>query len=226
MRDIHWSASVRNMNLARLNEDLDAVADAGCDALHVDVMDGSFVSDFSLGFEMVEALKAHSTLSCEVHLQIEAPERYIERFVRAGCASITIHAEACVHAHRVLAQIREAGASPGIAINPGTPLTKLDYLLPHADQVLVLARDPDERDRAPESTAFERVKILRENIAYRDQNIRIHVEGGIDAKSAAIFSQLGADTIVLDDAKLFGQGDGGAKLREYMEEADAQRHVV
>ncbi|MCH7959005.1 MAG: ribulose-phosphate 3-epimerase [Candidatus Hydrogenedentes bacterium] len=226
MRDIHWSASVRNMNLARLKEDLDAVADAGCDALHVDVMDGSFVSDFSLGFEMVEALIKNSTLSCEVHLQIEAPERYIERFARAGCAAITIHAEACVHAHRVLTQIREAGASPGIAINPGTPLTKLDYLLPQVDQVLVLARDPIEGDRAPESTAFERVKILRENISYREQRIRIHVEGGIDAKSAAIFAHHGADTIVLDDAKLFGQGDGGAKLREYMEEADAQRHVV
>ena len=226
MRDIHWSASVRNMNLARLKDDLDAVADAGCDALHLDVMDGSFVSDFSLGFEMVAALIKNSTLSCEVHLQIETPERYIERFARAGCASITVHAEACIHAHRVLAQIREAGASPGIAINSGTPLTKLDYLLPHADQVLVLAHDPGEENHVPESTVFERVKILRDNIAYREQNIRIHVEGNIDAKSAAILAQHGADTIVLDDAKLFGQGDGGAKLREYMEEVKAQRHVV
>ena len=224
MRELHWSASVRRMNLVRLKEDLDAVADAGCDELHVDVMDGKFVSDFSLGFEMVTALKEHSTLPCEVHLQVEAPERYIERFARAGCAAITVHAEACVHTHRVLTQIREAGVSPGIAINPGTPLTKLDYLLPQVDRVLVLARDPGDLDRALEPTAFERVKILRENIVYREQRIRIYVEGGIDAKSAAIFEQHGADTIVLDDAKLFG--DGGATLRDYLKEASAQRHVV
>ena len=223
MREIHWSASVRRLNLARLKEDLDAVADAGCDALHVDVMDGKFVSDFSLGFEMVATLKEHSTLPCEVHLQIETPERYIERFAHAGCAAITIHAEACIHAHRVLTQIREAGASPGIAINPGTSLTKLDYLLPLVDRVLLLTCDPGECDRAPEATAFERVKILRENIAYREQRIRIYVEGGIDAKSAAIFAQHGADTVVLDDAKLFGQG---ALLRDFMEEAAAQLHVV
>ncbi len=128
MSELKYAASVMCANLARLEDDLQSLEAAGCDELHFDVMDGLFVPNFTLGFDFIKAARSCCGLPCSAHLMISRPEKYIERFVEAGCNSLTVHVETCVHAHRVLTQIQDAGASPGLAINPATPLTKTGLL--------------------------------------------------------------------------------------------------
>lgn len=224
--NIIWSAALRCANLTRLEDDLRDLEAAACDELHIDVMDGRFVSDFALGPEIVSAVRSCSTLPCEAHLMVQNPEAYIKRFVDAGCSIITFHAETCIHAHRTLSVIRDAGATPGIAINPGTPLTKLEYLLPLVDRVLILANDPQGGATAVENSVFERVKILRENLDYREHRIRIQVEGAFNAKGAAILASHGAEIFVLDHTNLFDGGGLVENLGAFKESVEAESHVV
>jgi len=195
--------SVMCANLARLEEELKALEAAGADELHFDIMDGLFVPNFTLGFDFIKAARRVCGLPCSAHLMITRPELYLRRFLEAGCGIITIHVETCVHAHRLLAQIRDMGASPGIAINPATPLTKLDYLLPLADRVLVMTVDPGYAGQTILPTAFERVRILRENIQYHKYNAKIEVDGNINVANAAKLARLGAEVFVLGTASIF-----------------------
>jgi ribulose-phosphate 3-epimerase len=165
--NLTYAASVMCANLLRLEDDLKALEEAGCHELHFDIMDGVFVPNITLGFDLIKAVHKASSLPCSAHLMIVRPERYVQRFVEAGCASVTVHVEATLHAQRLLTQIREAGASPGIAINPATPLTKLEYLLDYVDRVLVMTVDPGYAGQKIIPNAFERVRILRENIRHR-----------------------------------------------------------
>lgn len=216
MNNVTWSVAVSQLDLGRLKEEVGALESAGCGELHFDVMDGRFTPDFGVGTDVIAAARACSALPCEAHLMIERPERHVDRFIELGCASIVVHAEACAHAHRVLAQIRDAGASPGVAIYPGSSLTKLEYLLSSADRVLLLTAD------APDAAVYERVKILRENIAYKELRCRIEVEGRIDAKRAALLASHGADVFVLDTPDATTP-DGLAALRD---RASAEARVV
>ena len=134
MTSFRSSASVMCANLAHLESDFKALEEAGCEELHFDVMDGAFAPSFTLGFDFIKAARRCCSLPCSAHLMIAKPEEYIGRFVDAGCETVTVHVEACRHVLRALASIRELGASPGIAINPGTSLTALDYLLDDVDR--------------------------------------------------------------------------------------------
>ncbi len=204
--------SVMCANLARLEDDLKALESAGADELHFDIMDGEFVPNYTLGFDFIRAARRVCQLPCSAHLMITRPERYIQRFVDAGCSIVTVHVEACVHPHRVLGQIREAGASPGIAINPATPLTKLEYLLPLVDRVLVMTVDPGYAGQPILPVAFERVRILRENIQYQKYNAMIEVDGNISVSNAARLARFGAEIFVLGTASIFkGPGTDFAK---------------
>lgn len=194
-------------NLARLEDDLRALERAGCDELHFDIMDGRFVPNFTLGFDFIKAARRVCALPCHAHLMITKPENYIERFVEAGCSAVTVHVEACVHAHRTLAQIRAAGASPGIALNPATPLTKLDFLFEYVDRVLVMTVDPGYAGQKIIPSAFERVRILHENIVYRERAIAIEVDGNINARNAAALANAGARIFVLGTSSIF-KGNG------------------
>jgi len=156
------------------------------------------------------------------------PDKYIERFAEAGCDSITVHVEACEHAPRTLAAIRDAGASPGIAINPATSLTKLDYLLEYVDRILVMTVDPGYAGQTLISSSFERVRILRENVSYRKRKIDIEVDGNISVANAAILANQGANRFVLGTASIFNARY--PKLDEalpaFKEAVDAERAVV
>jgi ribulose-phosphate 3-epimerase len=146
-------------------------------------------------------------MRCSAHLMVIHPEKYIQRFVEAGSDIITVHVEACTHPHRVLGQIRDAGASPGIAINPATPLTKLEYLLPMVDRVLVMTVDPGYAGQPILPVAFDRVRILNENIRYRKYEAMIEVDGNINVTNAARLARLGAEIFVLGTASIFkGKG--------------------
>ena len=203
MHDFIGSASVMCADLAHLEDDLQALEAGGADELHFDIMDGTFVPNFTLGTDVIRAARRCCDLPCNGHLMITRPEHYINRFVDAGCDSITIHVETCDHAHRLLEQIRDAGASPGIALNPATPLIRLEYLLPMVDRVLVMAVDPGYAGQQIIPSAFERVRILHENIRYHEYRAQIEVDGNIDVPNAARLVQLGAKILVLGTSSVF-----------------------
>ncbi|GMV99465.1 MAG: ribulose-phosphate 3-epimerase [Candidatus Hydrogenedentota bacterium] len=217
---LKYSASVMCANLARLEDDLKALEKAGCDELHFDIMDGVFVPNLTLGFDVIKAAKRVCGLPCNAHLMIVRPEPYIERFVEAGCDSITVHVETSVHANRTLSHIRKAGASPGIAINPGTPLTKLDYLLDTADRVLVMTVDPGYAGQTIIPNAFERVRILSENIRYRELRTAIEVDGNINLENAALLARMGASIFVCGTSSVFTGRDPGASLMAFREQVE------
>jgi ribulose-phosphate 3-epimerase len=225
--ELQYSASVMCANLGRLEDDLKALEAAGCDELHFDIMDGRFVPNITLGFDFIKAARECCGLPCSAHLMIEEPERYIERFVEAGCASVTVHIETCPHVQRTLMQIREAGAEPGIAINPATPLTKLDYVLDYVGRVLVMTVDPGYAGQELIQTAFERTGIVKSFIDYRELKTRIEVDGNITANNAARLANAGASIFVLGTSSIFnGSGDLGTALHDFDKAVAAKRAAV
>jgi ribulose-phosphate 3-epimerase len=191
-------------------------------------MDGLFVPNFTLGFDFIKAAKRCCGLPCNAHLMISRPDEYIKRFAEAGADYITVHVETLIHAHRTLGLIRAAGASPGIALNPGTPLTKLDYLLDSVDRVLVMAVEPGYAGQKIIPTAFDRVRILRENLEYRKLRVDIEVDGNIDVPNAATFANLGARIFVLGTSSVFGNGGEnlGDRFRRFRQAVADKRNVV
>lgn len=226
-RDLMYSASVMCANLRRLEDDLQTLEAAGCDELHFDIMDGAFVPNFTLGFDFIKAANASCGLPCSAHLMITQPERYIERFVEAGCSSITVHVESSVHAQRLLTRIRDLGASPGISLNPATPLTKLEFLLDYVDRVLVMTVNPGYAGQKLIPSSFERVRILKQNIEHRNLPARIEVDGNINVHNAAILANMGASIFVLGTASIFIPGTPLADAyRTFKAAVAAERHLV
>jgi ribulose-phosphate 3-epimerase len=213
-------------NLLRLQDDLQALETAGCDEIHFDIMDGMFVPNFTLGFDLIKAVRRGCGLPCSAHLMISRPEDYIERFVEAGCETVTVHVEACLHPHRVLAQIRNAGASPGIAINPATPLTKLDYVLPLADRALLMTVDPGYAGQPMIRGAFDRVRILREFIDYGEWPTKIEVDGNINVRNAALLSKAGAEIFVLGSSSIFNGEELAGALSAFKAAVERERELV
>lgn len=202
-------------NLARLEDDLKALEAAGCDELHFDVMDGVFVPNYTLGFDFIKAAKRCCKLPCSAHLMVTRPERYIERFIEAGCDIVTVHVEACVHAHGALARIRDAGASPGIAINPATSLVKLEYLLECVDRVMIMTVDPGYAGQKMIPGAEERVRILKENLEHRKLKAKIEVDGNINIRNTAILADAGAEIFVLGTSSIFKGNDLAKSFEEF-----------
>jgi ribulose-phosphate 3-epimerase len=215
-------------NLARLEDDLKALEAAGIDELHFDIMDGDFVPNYTLGFDLIRAARESCAIPCHAHLMIDRPERYVQRFKEAGCDAISVHVEASTHVHRTLQQIRASGASPGIAINPGTPLTALKYLLSEVDRVLVMTVDPGYAGQKIIPNAFERVRILHENLRYYEHRAFIEVDGNIDASHGAKLARLGAGSLVLGTSAIFTPGarDLAAALHAFKVDVERAKHLV
>lgn len=221
------SAALIHADPGHLAGECAALAAAGVDAFHVDLGDGRFAATYGLGLGAVEAARGAGR-PVEAHCLIEEPGPHIAALAAAGCGAIIVHAEACTHLHRVLGQIRDAGASPGVAILPATPLTRLTYALAMADQVLVLGSEPGGARGALSASAFERVRILRENLDYLENAALLSVEGAMTPEHAARFARLGARGLVLDDTGFFaarGQ-DHAAALAAFRDAVAAQARVV
>ncbi len=192
--------SILSCDFGRLGEEVRAITDAGADWVHVDVMDGRFVPNITLGPVIVEAVKRATTLPLDVHLMIVEPERYIDAFAKAGANILTVHAEACPHLHRTLQQIRQAGARPAVVLNPSTPLCAVEEVLPDVDMVLLMSVNPGFGGQSFIPQSLDKVKRLRQLITARGLQVEIEVDGGVNAQNAAALAQAGATVLVAGNA--------------------------
>ncbi|MGQ0600256.1 MAG: ribulose-phosphate 3-epimerase [Anaerolineales bacterium] len=173
---------------------------AGADWIHVDVMDGHFVPNITMGPLVVEAARRATRLPLDVHLMIEQPERYLADFAKAGADSIIVHAETCLHLHRTLQQIKELGKRSGVALNPATSATAISEILADVDQVLVMTVNPGFGGQKFIHGTLPKIQQLRRSLAERGLDTDIEVDGGIDAETAPLAAQAGATVFVAGNA--------------------------
>ncbi len=210
---IEIAPSILAANFAKLGEDVRIVEEAGADIIHVDIMDGHFVPNISLGIPVVASLRKATRLPLDVHLMIEQPELYIEDFVRAGGNRILVHQEATVHLDRALAMIRELGAEAGAAINPATPVTMLSEVLDKVDTVLVMTVNPGFGGQKFISNTYEKIRQLNQMRARYNASFRIEVDGGVDLENTAELARAGANTFVAGTS-IFHTADPAAATRQ------------
>jgi ribulose-phosphate 3-epimerase len=214
------AASILASDFARLGEMVTLADHAGADYIHVDVMDGHFVPNLTLGPVVVQAIRPYSQRPFDVHLMIEDPGRYIEDFARAGANILTVQQEACPHLHRVVQQIKEQGLRAGVAINPATPIVMLEEILPFVDLVLIMTVNPGFGGQEFIPTMPDKIRAMRERIDRRGLNVELEVDGGIHTKTAPIVVGAGARVLVAGTA-VFCDGvdvaDGLHKLRASVE---------
>ena len=222
-RKVLIAPSILAADFARLGEQVQEAEQAGADIIHVDVMDGHFVPNITVGPPVVRALRRITTLPLHVHLMIQAPERYIPTFVEAGADMVTVHVETCPHLHRTLEQIRECGASPAVTLNPATPLVSIEYVLEQVELVLVMTVDPGFGGQGLIPLALDKVRALRAMLQRRGLDCRIEVDGGVNAATLEEAVRAGADVLVMGTA-IFGDKRGvRAAIRSFRETLDAQR---
>lgn len=199
-------------------EAIDAVEVGGATVLHVDVMDGHFVPNITIGLPVVRSLRKATSMTIDTHLMISEPGRYAVEFVNAGANMVSVHVEADDHLNRTLTSIREAGAKAGVAINPATPLGTLEEALPYADFVLLMSVNPGFGGQKFVPTSIDKLRRLRRMIDDRGLNVRIEIDGGIDAKNIAEVCEAGAEIIVAGSA-VYGGGRPTEAVRELIDKA-------
>ena len=205
--------SILSADFARLGEQVAAAERGGADWLHVDVMDGHFVPNITIGPLVVAALRPVTRLPLDVHLMIEAPDRYLDEFARSGADWITVHAEACPHLHRSLQAIKALGVKAGAVLNPATPLSALEHVLEECDLVLLMSVNPGFGGQKFIPQVMDKIARLRRLIDERGLSTLIEVDGGVSAANARAVAQAGADVLVAGSA-VFGNADIPAALKE------------
>jgi ribulose-phosphate 3-epimerase len=208
--------SILSADFTRLGEEIATVERAGASLVHVDVMDGRFVPNITVGLPIVKAISHATRLPIDAHLMIVEPGRYAEQFVGAGAQMVSIHIEADPHVHRTLAAIKAAGAQAGVAINPATALASLEEAINFADYILIMSVNPGFGGQKFISTSLEKVRRLRRMIDERGSKARIEIDGGIDTDNIADVVGAGAEIIVSGSA-IFGAADPAVALRELRE---------
>ena len=210
---IEIAPSILAADFSRLGEEVRKVEEGGAAVLHVDVMDGRFVPNISIGIPVVECLRKATRLPLDTHLMIVEPEKYIAEFVRAGSNRVLIHQEATVHLDRALAMIREHGAEAGVVINPATPVGTLSEVLDKVDTVLVMSVNPGFGGQKFIPTALEKIRQLNQWRGRYNGRYRIEVDGGVDLENAAELAQAGVNTFVAGSS-IFHTPDSAAAARQ------------
>ncbi|MBN1662613.1 MAG: ribulose-phosphate 3-epimerase [Deltaproteobacteria bacterium] len=198
--------SILSADFSRLGEEIRAVEKAGADWIHIDVMDGHFVPNITIGPPVVASLRKATTLPFDVHLMIETPDKYIKAFADAGSDVITVHAEAAVHLHRTVGFIREAGAKAGVTINPATPLVTIEPILPDCDLLLLMSVNPGFGGQKFIRSSLEKIREARKLIDRIAPAVLLEVDGGVTLDNIQSIAGAGADVMVAG-AAVFGSGD-------------------
>jgi ribulose-phosphate 3-epimerase len=208
--------SILSADFTRLGEEVRAVEKAGADYIHIDVMDGHFVPNITIGPMIVKAARQVTTLPLDVHLMILNPDQFIDDFVKAGADLITVHTEALDHLHRSIQYIRSAGAKPAVSLNPATPLQVIEYILEDLDMVLVMTVNPGFEGQAFIHEVIPKIERLKEMIDERGLNIEVEVDGGIGPENIHLASSAGADVFVAGSA-IFHSNDYAGTIKRMRE---------
>lgn len=222
---IELAPSILSANFARLAEDVQAVVEGGATLLHVDVMDGHFVPNITIGPPVVASLRKATKLPLDVHLMIENPDQYVSAFADAGADWISVHQEACIHLHRTLDHIRGQGMNAGVVINPATPVQLLEEVLDMVDHVLVMSVNPGFGGQKFIPNALAKVRKLAMMRTARNANFRIEIDGGIGEETIAEAVLAGVEVLVAGNA-VFGHGDpreNSQRLLKLAREANLQK---
>lgn len=206
--------SILAADFSRLAEEVKAVEAAGADWIHVDVMDGHFVPNITIGPLVVEALKGTTRLPLDVHLMIEDPDQYIEEFAKAGSTSLTVHPETCHHLHRTIQAIKELGVKAGVALNPTTPLSTVEWILEYVDLVLIMSVNPGFGGQRFIPQAIQKIKNLKSMMGTRNAAVPIGVDGGINEEVIRLVAEAGADIFVTGSA-VFGSPDYARTIEKF-----------
>jgi len=217
MSHVKIAPSILSADFARLGEHICEARDAGADWLHVDVMDGHFVPNITIGPLIVAAIKPLTSLPLDVHLMIEKPERYLAEFVQAGADILTVQVETCPHLHRVIQQIKELGVKAGVTLNPATPLVAIEDILPYIDLALIMSVNPGFGGQSYIQTSTAKIKRLREMLDSIGSQAELQVDGGVKSENATEVVCAGATCLVSGSGvynKKASVAENIAKLRE------------
>jgi len=219
-RPIRISPSILSADFSRLGEEVKAIASA--DYVHVDVMDGHFVPNLTIGPHVVEAVKKVTSLPLDVHLMILDAEKWVKDYAKAGADIIGVHAEACPHLHRTIGQIKELGKKASVVLNPATPLEAIEWVLGDVDQVLIMSVNPGFGGQKFITSQLEKIRRLRKMIVDRDLDVCIEVDGGIKVDNIGEVTAAGANVIV-SGSGIFGEKDRAATIQALRERGDLAR---
>jgi ribulose-phosphate 3-epimerase len=217
---IKLAPSILSADFARLGEQIDEVARAGADYIHVDVMDGHFVPNITIGAPVVASIRPITSLPLDVHLMIEHPERYISQFVQAGADIITVHVEASPHLQSTIRLIKELGTRAGVSLNPATPLVTVEEFLPHVDLVLIMSVNPGFGGQSFIPETLPRIANMRKILDDRGLSAELEVDGGINADNAPDIVEAGANVLVAGNS-IFRAEEGISQAIQRLREATA-----
>jgi ribulose-phosphate 3-epimerase len=210
---IKIAPSILSADFAKLADEIAAIEIGGADYVHVDVMDGHFVPNLTIGPRIVEAIKPHTKLPLDVHLMIEHPDRYIPDFVKAGADIISVHVEACPHLHRTIQLIKSLGVKASVALNPHTPLAMIEHMFGDLDMVLLMTVNPGFGGQKFIGSTVPKIRSLRQTLDMQElQHVEIEVDGGINPDTSAIVREAGANVLVAGSA-VYGAADPAEAIR-------------
>jgi len=215
---VQIAPSILSADFTRLGEEIQAAERGGAGLIHVDIMDGHFVPNITIGPMVVKAARRATGLPLDCHLMISNPDRYIEDFCRAGATMISVHVEADAHLHRTVTEIRQLGCRAGVAVNPATPLVEVEEILPFVDYILVMSVNPGFGGQSFIDTSLDKISRLRDMIDRAGLNVQIEVDGGIDRHNVADVVRSGARLIVAGTA-VFGGGRAEGDTRALRQRA-------
>jgi len=218
MGDKKIAPSILSADFSRLGEEVRRVEEAGADWIHVDVMDGAFVPNITVGPFILEAVRKVTALPLDVHLMIERPEQYISEFADAGTDIITVHFEACTHLHRTIQAIKEKGKKAGVSVNPATPLVSIKYVLGDIDLLLIMSVNPGFGGQRFIPSALEKIKKARQMVDKIGANVSIEVDGGVKLENIGEVASAGAD--------IFVSGSGVFGTKDYTETIQEMKRII
>ncbi|WP_242219552.1 ribulose-phosphate 3-epimerase [Bacillus cereus group sp. BfR-BA-01380] len=208
---IKIAPSILSADFSRLGEEIKDVEKGGADYIHVDVMDGHFVPNITIGPLIVEAIRPITSLSLDVHLMIENPDQYIEAFAKAGADIITVHVEACPHLHRTIQLIKSQGIKAGVVLNPHTPVSMIEHVLEDVDMVLFMTVNPGFGGQKFIHSVLPKIKQVADVIRERNLQVEIEVDGGVNVETAKLCVEAGANVLVAGSA-VYNEKDRGAAI--------------